>query len=275
MKYSIIIIFLASLFLVSCTERIDINVNSSNPVLVVQGNITNDAGPYVVQLSKTIDFDKANTFPAVSNAFVVISDNAGNKDTLTETPSGSGIYLTNSIQGVVGRTYTLTIKSEGKDYTAMASIPTPVQLDSVVVVVNPPGAPAPGGPPSKDTTRTLFQIFQDPAVIKNYYQIAKNVNGVIDRTPSLFEDSNVDGNEILIPYFGGNDVQIVRGDSVTMELRSLDKVTYDYYNTLSNIAGGGGGQAAAPENPTSNVSNGAMGYFAGYSTSRKTIVVDK
>jgi len=101
------------------------------------------------------------------------------------------------------------------------------------------------------------------------------VNGEKDNSPSLFNDDNVDGNQILIPYFGGSEAKIVRGDSLTMELRSLDKVTYEYYNTLANIAGGGVGQAAAPENPTTNISNGAMGYFAGYSTSRKTIVVDK
>ncbi len=62
-----------------------------------------------------------------------------------------------------------------------------------------------------------------------------------------------------------------------MELRSIDKVVYDYYSTLANIVGRGapGGQAAAPENPVSNVSNKAMGYFAAYSISRKGIVINK
>jgi len=77
----------------------------------------------------------------------VISDNAGNRDTLTEIPVGSGTYLTHTIQGVIGRTYTLDIKNEGKDYTAISTIPTPVILDSIFIQVNPPNFPAPGGPP--------------------------------------------------------------------------------------------------------------------------------
>ncbi len=215
MKYTFILVFLTSLFLASCTERIDINVNSSNPVLVVAGNITTDAGPYTVQLSKTTDFDKPNVFPAVSNAFVMIADNAGNSDTLTETPTGSGMYFTHSIQGVVGRTYTLTVKSEGKDYTATSSIPVPTTLDSVYIQVNLPNTPSPGRPPVQDTTRTIFQVFQDPEGTSNYYQIAQNVNGGKDNKPSLFSDDNVDGNRVIIPYFGGSDVAMVRGDSLS------------------------------------------------------------
>lgn len=269
MKYFSFLLFLSSLFLFSCTERIDINIKDSDAVLVVEANITNDAGPYKVKLSKTINFDQPNVFPSVSNAFMVISDNVGNKDTLVES-SEKGTYFTQHIQGIEGRSYTLSIDAEGKNYLASCSMPVAVKLDSIFVQEIPGGGPGGGGPSLR---RFIFNVFQDPAAEANYYQTAQIKNDSLQDNLSLFNDDNVNGNKVTIPYFGQT-ASILLGDSILMELRSLSKTSYEYYNTLNEIAtGGGGGQAASPQNPTTNVSGGALGYFAAYSVSRKGIRV--
>lgn len=266
MKYFSFLLFLSSLFLFSCTERIDLNIKDSDAVLVVEANITNDAGPYKVKLSKTINFDLPNAFPTVSNAFMVISDDLGNKDTLVESTE-KGTYFTQHIQGVEGRTYSLSIDAEGKSYLASCSMPVVVKLDSIFVQA----IAGPGGGPGAGPQMTIFNVFQDPAALGNSYQTAQIVNGTMQEDLSLFNDDNVNGNKVTIPYFGQK-AKLVPGDSVIMELRSLSKTSYDYYNTLDEISsGGGGGQAASPQNPTTNLSGGALGYFAAYSVSRKGI----
>ena len=48
----------------------------------------------------------------------IVSDDAGNSETLT--PQGNGMYRTNTLKGVEGRTYTLIVNTENQAYTAKA-----------------------------------------------------------------------------------------------------------------------------------------------------------
>src|ERR1035437_121836 len=81
----------------SCQKVITFDLNSVNPKLVIQGNITNQPGPYTIQLSHTVNVYDPNVFPAVSGASVIVSDNVGTIDTLKEI--SSGIYRTSKLLG--------------------------------------------------------------------------------------------------------------------------------------------------------------------------------
>jgi len=268
---NIFFVFIFAIFLTSCTEVIEIDLNSSNPVLVVEAKITNEAGPYTVKLSKSVNYDDPNSFPAATGATVIISDDAGNRDTLTEV--SSGVYNTQKIQGVEGRTYNLFIKDGEKEYNAISKMENMVTLDSIYAF--PFGGGGPGGPPSGDSSLLIFNIFQDPAAIKNYYRIQQYVKkpNETDYTRQTgivaLDDLNTNGNLILIPYFGQSNVS--KNDSVIMELQTLNKAAYDYLNTLDDISGGGFGGSGTPANPTSNISGGAMGYFSAHTISRLKI----
>ncbi len=63
-------------------------------------------------------------------------------------------------------------------------------------------------------------------------------------------------------------------DIVHVELHSISKETYDYYNTLSDIIGGNMEGSSAPANPTTNLNNGALGYFGAFAISSRTIVIE-
>ena len=52
---------------------------------MIEGNITDLTGPYIVKISESVNFDVTNIFPPVNGAKVIISDNAGNSETLKET----------------------------------------------------------------------------------------------------------------------------------------------------------------------------------------------
>src|ERR1017187_798367 len=126
-------IILSALFILTysaCEKVITINLNSVNPVIVIQGDITNDAGPYYVILTNTASYYDSNYFPPVTGAKVIVSDNAGNSETLTEITPGA--YKTSIIQGVPGRTYYLNATTTGGlNFTASSTMPQPIPIDSV------------------------------------------------------------------------------------------------------------------------------------------------
>ncbi len=103
----------------ACVDRIDINVGVSPyfPV-VIDGYISDQPGPYTVRLTKAFDIQsKLFQKPAISAKRLVISDNQGTQEVLSE--GSRGVYQTSpkGIRGVVGRIYTLTIElQDGRVY---------------------------------------------------------------------------------------------------------------------------------------------------------------
>ena len=61
-------LFILPLILFACKKVISVNLNDAAPQIVVEGMITNTPGPYQVQITKTVNFDASNSFPAVLKA---------------------------------------------------------------------------------------------------------------------------------------------------------------------------------------------------------------
>ncbi|HSZ26237.1 MAG TPA: DUF4249 family protein, partial [Cytophagaceae bacterium] len=110
-KNLVIVLIIVSLSS-ACQKVINVDLNDASPQLVIIGTVTDQSGPYSVSLSQTVNFSDDNIFPPVSGAQVIISDNVGNSETLTETTPGT--YKTSLLQGVTGRTYSLSVTSNGK-----------------------------------------------------------------------------------------------------------------------------------------------------------------
>ena len=51
--------------LAACTKEIDIDLNSSNPQTVIEGNISDEPGPYIVKISKTVNYSESNNYPPI------------------------------------------------------------------------------------------------------------------------------------------------------------------------------------------------------------------
>jgi hypothetical protein len=64
------------------------------------------------------------------------------------------------------------------------------------------------------------------------------------------------------------------GDTITVQLLSIDKAAYDYFSTLRDILSSDrAATSLAPANPNSNISNGSLGYFAAYTVDTRMIVI--
>ena len=257
----------------SCTKVINLDLNSANPNIVVDAEVTDQPGPYSVNLTKTINFSDNNVFPPIDGASVVISDNAGNSETLTET--SAGFYTTSHLQGIVGRTYNISITNDGKNYSAISTMPVSVSIDSVIAdtAANQGGGFEGGGkngPPSVN----IKAMFTDPAGIANYYRLIEYTNRVPNyKNISIVSDNLQDGS-VITANVTRRDTTIHHGDSVTVILESIDANVYEYFRTLRQITRPQTGfQASVPGNPTTNLSNNALGFFSAHTIKKKTIVV--
>ncbi len=132
---SLIIILVFLSFVHSCIDPIDFSKGDDSMNLVVDGLITNEPGPYVVHLTKSSEYSShRNINDVVKGAIVIISDDLGNSEILTETYI-PGIYKTDpmGIRGISGRYYKIEIETpEGKqyesDYELLSAVP---KIDSI------------------------------------------------------------------------------------------------------------------------------------------------
>jgi hypothetical protein len=98
--------------------------------LVVQGFVSNEPGPYIIQLVRPANYSFSGYNISINNAKVTISDGQGRVETLFS--RGSGQYQTQSLRGEVGQTYQLHIEVNGKKYRSRPETIRPVsKIDRV------------------------------------------------------------------------------------------------------------------------------------------------
>lgn len=316
MKYSKWYIFLFSCFYgYGCTKEIKPNLNDVPRRLVVEGNIYNTPGPYYIRLTLSnsglftpaynIGLDQAEP---VKNALVILSDNAGNIDTLKPSPDSittyskfyhnrsthydsvlmryknlfdgeSGFYETSKIRGVPERTYHLRVVYNNKEYMADAYMPPITVIDSVgfKTKFGLKGDPY--------ITPTMF--FLEPQNSVDYYWTfaERNVkdenmgaglryaNGGSYLPYSIFNDN------FLLPYANGvycdftyTKNGIPKNIITDYGFVYLGSVTEKHYNFLKVIIdqmqSDGGAYKPTPATPPTNISNGALGFFGASALSR-------
>src|ERR1700722_5752314 len=106
MKCNSLMAGISVVLLFSCKKIVTLKLNNVPAAIVIQGEVTNTGGPYYVVISQPVDFYTDNNFPPVSGATVVITDNTGQSDNLTEISPGT--YSTHILQGIPSVTYTLS-----------------------------------------------------------------------------------------------------------------------------------------------------------------------
>jgi hypothetical protein len=280
-----------SIILISCEKDINFNLKNADDVLVVDAQIENGQPP-VVFLSKSLDFFSeikpdilANSF--VRNAQVTLS-NGSKTDTLKELaiPLSNGytayVYTSNplspatNILGEFGKTYSLSIKAEGKTYSSTTTIPLLTKFpDSLWFKV---------APQNPDTSlRVLMTKTTDPPGLGNYirYFTQKNGKGFLPGPNSVFDDNVIDGTTYEIQVEPGIDRNnptprdnnfFKRGDTVTLKLCNIDRPTYTFWNTWEFAQQSIGNPFSQPNKVIGNVNNGALGAFCGYAAWYKTII---
>jgi len=241
----------------SCEQVIDVKLNSESPKVVIESFITNADSPFIVKITKSQEFFNQSNFSTVQNASVQL-EYLTVKEHLID--KGNGYYVSPATKGVPGRTYTLTITTEGKNFGATVELPKAVPIDTVYFQ---PGL-------FQSDSLNIFVGFHDPALTENYYQIRlyRNRRYAINDY-FLITDAFSDGEKIVAPIYYRN---FAPGDSVIVELLNLERSTWRYFKGMSeSIQQGVNSQA--PGNPPSNFTGGALGVFGAWGSSSYRIIV--
>jgi hypothetical protein len=271
MNFNIIISLLALYILsTSCEKIIDVDLNEANPVPVFEAVLENDSTCYV-KASLTSSYYDNSTSPFITNAVMTVTDQLGATETLSH--EGDGIYRGSSIIGTIGNTYTLNINVDGAIYTASSTMPPLTSIDSCTVQDRGSFFGG-GGGPAGPTEYFVYVNYKDPVNLTNYYAVqttyydSVEVGYTTDYRIADDELSNGIDTRTFTTFTG-----FKTGDTLNIELASIDQPTHLYFKTLQDAISGAGFASAAPGNPTTNFSEGALGYFSAWSKDEVEFIV--
>lgn len=265
-------VLIVVLFFFSCTEVIDIKLDSTDVRLVVDGKITTDTTIQFIKLTTSSSYFLNELPPVVSGANVkILYDNQ--EVALTETFQGSGIYATpDNFYGEKGVDYTLNISLNDpiggrKDFQAVSVMPeTQFSIDSIVLEYQP----------NWDFWAVNLYAWDPPST--DFYKIDAMRNGSIltdtayrsNVTDDRFFNGN-NTNGLMVMYLRANEV--LPGDTITIILSSITKDYFEFFIELQTEAGHSNPLfSGPPANISSNVQPDGLGFFSTQSIVRASVV---
>lgn len=258
MKIYISIVLILFCF-TSCEDVIDLNLNTSEPKLVIDASINWFKGTLgneqKIKLTLSAPyFDE--TVPPANGAQIVITDTDNNTFNFIE-ENNSGIYRNNDFIPEINKTYTLQILYEGETYIATETLKSIVPIDFIEQTDN-------GGFSGKETE--LKAYYTDPENEENYYFFEFISDVVVIPSLEVYKDEFTNGNQIF-GYYTNEDIK--PGDQVTIRNYGISKRFYEFMFILlqQNSQDGGGPFETQPAtirgnciNQT-NPDNFPLGYF--------------
>lgn len=268
MKFNIIVSLLALYLLsTSCEKIIDVDLNVANPAPVFEAVLESDSTCYV-NASLTSSYYDNSTSPAITNAVMTLTDQLGNSEVLTH--EGDGIYRGNTLIGAIGNTYTLSINIDGALYSASSTIQPTTPIDSCSIQDRGSFFGPTSGPPKY----FVYVNYTDPGNLTNYYAVQTTYYDSVEAeytTDYRIADDDLSNGTSTRTFTTFSSFE--SGDTLFIELASIDKATHLYFKTLEDALSGAGFASAAPANPTTNFSEGALGYFGAWSKDEIQFIV--
>ena len=272
------------LLTVSCQKEIDFDYHDIEPVVCIEGRVTNEG--IDVLITHTRSMDDSIRVRGVDGAKVTISADDGCTEQL-EYDARSGYYRSPSDwKGVPQQTYHLNVLLNGRQYEAVSTMPMPASVTSAEFAWQPVLQ-------KRLLVLTVWATDPEPDV-RNYYwyrvnrqsvdTMARRKYGADAYRWNVFDDrGSVEGRiyrDIHCMMELEDDEEpddeddyrrslLFDGDTITFQLMTIDRPTFDYYQSLTV------GQRMGA-NPRSNITGGCLGYFvAGCVTRSDTLYYRK
>jgi hypothetical protein len=259
--YKLPVIVMLSIFITSCKNVIDLKLNNAQPLMVIEGNITDQIGPQVVTISSSIPLEHSAIYPPIKGAVVKLIDYNGFSRTLTE--RAPGVYSSSSFVGRYNQSYTLNVTVNGQNYTAVSTMPQRVILDSVALSVQHF---------ANKTSKTLIIFYDDPPGTANQYRFVLLVNGVQVKQVFAHNDQFNNGRSVQQLLYQ-DDIELQSGDKVDIEMQCIDAAMYTYWYTFTQQRANGF-SSTTPTNPPNNFNtDNVLGYFSVHTSQHKNIII--
>lgn len=288
------LIVLVCFFCTGCEKDIDFDLKEEEPKLVVEATIENGQPP-IVFLSSSLGYFSKISPQILANSFVhgadVFVSNGTQTHKLKEytTPLAGGYALSyysidsaspaTAFVGQLNSTYTLRVVTGGKEYTAATTIPRITKrIDSIWYKA---------APSQVDTSKVTVMVrATDPPGFGDYirYFTKRNNEPFLPPINSAFDDLFVDGTTYELPIDAGVDRNqdlddedrfFAKGDTVVFKISNIDKTTYDFWRTMEFSYQSVGNPFSTPVKVLGNVSGNALGYFGGYASQYRTLIIPK
>jgi hypothetical protein len=222
----------------------------------------------MVIITKSTDFYNPSEYENVSGAQVVVSDENGESFIFEETEPG--IFTNRNLIPRVGMEYSILVDVGGKTYTASSVMQQPLVLDSISVEKE-------NRPFQDEFDYDYYAYFQDNPGIEDFARFRIYINGKMQTGIFRYDDRLTDGNYIDFDrFFFEEREEIKPGDIITIEMITIDKLTFEYFDTLRRVIASSRGPfgSTSPSNPLTNWNNDALGYFSAATIQSMSITIE-
>ena len=263
MKKIMLTLIIAAALGTGCEQLMDIELGGHDHAPVIEANLSYPDGMLQVTISRTGNYFDTGHAAFVDNAVVYLEKQSAGMEAVHK---GQGRYQLDGILVQPGDRFHLVVELDGIVYRAETTVVPPVEIDGVsysflegdsffrpgyrfnVTVADPPGG-------------------------KNYYRIRVYKGGYLFNRPNdlvVFDDTDMDGQLITVRLL--SQFYIEEGESLTFELLSIDREAWRYFTSYADLLNAGP-DSPAPANPVSHFTEGALGYFYAWSSSRMVVIV--
>ncbi len=306
-KLQLLLIISFSLCLFSCEKDIDIELPEADKKIVVEGSIETGLPPFVI-LTRTEGYFDPIDLNSLQNSFVhdaiVFVNNGTNNVQLTEICTsqlpdsllpaisqligvslesvknfGFCLYTTldPAIFGEIGKTYSLSIQTEGTVLRSTTTIPIPVIMDRYWYKDQP----------GYTNYGYLWFKLNDPQPLGTAYRIYTQRIGKDDRfipaNGSVFDDNFFNGLNFEAFVWRGHEIgaepvrgdetwnYFQQGDTIAIKFCTIDQPHFQFLESFEIAAFNSGNPFAAPATIKTNI-EGGLGVWGGYSPSFDTLI---
>ncbi|MFM2284920.1 MAG: hypothetical protein RLZZ543_417, partial [Bacteroidota bacterium] len=191
-------------------------------------------------------------------------------------------YTGTTLKGEIGKTYSLTILSNGKTLTSSTHISAAVPIDSTWYGLNPFDS-------TEDSLGVAYLSITDPDSIGNAYRLfaKKKEEGWFNQVAgSEFNDDYVNGQKVIFfagqgekPFVASDSFVPLNyfyniGDTIILKFCSIGSKELKFFYTMDAALNSNGNPFAAPTIVKSNI-EGGLGVWCGYSPVFDTLVATK
>ncbi len=215
------------LFFASCEEVVEVDLEESEPRLVIEASIVwykgTSGNQQSIELSETSPFYEEELTPVENASVFIISENG---DEFEFTNEGEGYYVNTEFQPELNQSYELEINYEGQLYRASETLIPVSPIDYVEQTES-------GGFSGEDIEIKAY--YTDPVEEENYYLFKFRNDGV---NLEFYEDEFTNGNQIF-GYFSNEDIET--NDVIGIEIQGISKRYYEYLFILRSQVGSSDG----------------------------------
>ena len=271
----ILYIILSVVALTSCKKEIDFDFNEIEPLVVIEGRVTNEGSKVLITPSRSVT---DSIHPRCLQGATVTISAEGNTIILPYDEASDSYY--SPFSGVAGTTYQLSVDYDGHHYEASALMMEPAPIVSAdfywMTMLD-----------ERMLVYELWALDPYPSQRNQYwYRIDRithhpHFEGKRMTEPyrwGILDDRGCPPGYVFLDMMSASEKTMDKdeedrwksilydGDSITCQLMTIDRPVYDYFSSLR--AGQSGGA-----NPRTNISGGCLGYFAAGSVTRTDTIV--